>query len=152
MRDPRHRLDVRLLLVPAPGEDDGLGLVLAHRVDQGQFAIGVAVRRADQADPSFRRGLLLDPVSDVGERGADEVADDERDGPGPPADQRSGLGVDDVVEVAHRAQHPAAGGRRDGVVAREHARHRGRGDTGRRRDVPDCRPHEENVNSKKSQC
>ncbi len=132
-----HPLAV-LLPVPRPADDDdGLGVLLAHQLNHCQLPLGVAVRRAQQAQPPLRGRLLLHPARDEGVERPGHVVDDERHGLRRRPCQRPGVRVHHVVELAHRPQHLGTRRGRHRVVPGQHARHRRHGHPRQRRHIPD---------------
>lgn len=108
---------VTAVLHAAADQDHRVRAALVEQFDEGQLALRVALRAADQAQPVATGRLPLHAARDVGVERVDHLVDHDADGAGRDPGERAGVRVDDVAEFAHGRLDPFPGGRGHRVVA-----------------------------------
>ncbi len=118
-------------------EDEPVRAALEQVRDVPPLALGIPPAAGEDQAVARRGELVLGPARHVREEGARDVAHDEADRLGLPADQAAGDVARVEPELRDRLLHPRAGQRGDVILAVDEAGHRLVGHAGDPGDVPD---------------
>lgn len=136
----RQPIDVAPIAATTTDQNDCLGLLLTHELDDLQFAVRIAVARTNQTQPSLGRGLLLDALADIRERKTDQVVDDERHSLGTPTPERTRLNIDHIVELTNGLHHPHTNLRRNQIIAGQHPKNHNNKNTRQNNNILNHQP------------
>lgn len=116
-----HARAIRLVLDDPADEDHQPGPLLPHQLHELHLPLRIPGGRPDHAQPPAVGGLGLHSLGDLGVEGAGDLPDDDGGHLAAPADQRPGMRVGDVVEIAGGTQDTGPGRGRHRMVAAERA-------------------------------